>query len=115
MAGVLRFAGDVLGTFDCAFDVPYRAGLELVGETGTIVSYDPWHGGSPEVRVLRPDADPEDVPVEAANPYAAELDDLARAVREGGEPALGRADALGQARAIEALYRAAREGGPVAV
>ena len=36
-----------------------------------------------------------------------ELDDLARAVREGGEPRLGRADAVGQARTIEALYRAA--------
>jgi len=116
LAGVLRFGGDVLGTFDCAFDVPRRAGLELVGETGTIVSLDPWHGKAPVVRILRPDSDePEDVPVQAANPYAAELDDLARAVREGGEPRLGRADAAGQARAIEALYRAAEAGGPVPV
>src|SRR4051794_15448597 len=89
LAGLLRFGGDVLGTFDCAFDVPYRAGLEAVGETGTVVSYDPWHGGSPEVRVLRPQADPEDVPVEAADPYARELDDLASAVREGREPRFG--------------------------
>jgi hypothetical protein len=36
-------------------------------------------------------------------------------VREGGEPRLGRADAVGQARAIEALYRAARDGGAVTV
>ena len=115
LAGLLRFGGDVLGTFDCAFDVPYRAGLELVGETGTIVSLDPWHGQTPGVRILRPDTDEEDVPVEAADPYARELDDLARAVREGGEPALGRADAVGQARTIEALYRAARDGGPVPV
>ena len=87
LAGLLRFGGDVLGTFDCAFDVPYRAGLELVGETGTIVSLDPWHGqdagrADPAPRHRRP----EDVPVEAADPYARELDDLARAVREGGEP-----------------------------
>jgi predicted dehydrogenase len=115
LAGLLRFGGDVLGTFDCAFDVPHRAGLELVGETGTIVSLDPWHGQAPIVRILRPDAEPEEVPVEAADPYARELDDLARAVREGGEPALGRADAVGQARTIEALYRAARDGGPVPV
>ena len=57
LAGLLRFGGDVLGTFDCAFDVPYRAGLELVGETGTIVSLDPWHGQTPGVRILRPDTD----------------------------------------------------------
>ncbi|HET8950591.1 MAG TPA: Gfo/Idh/MocA family oxidoreductase [Solirubrobacteraceae bacterium] len=107
MAGLLRFGGDVLGTFDCGFDVPNRAGIELVGETGTLVSLDPWHGRSPDVRIQRPDAEPEEVPVQAANPYAAELDDLARAVRDGGAPRLGRADAVGQARAIEALYRAA--------
>jgi len=115
LAGVLRFGGDVLGTFDCAFDVPYRAGIEVVGSTGTIVSLDPWHGKAPVVRILRPDTDPEEVPVEAADPYARELDDLARAVRDGGEPRLGRADAVGQARTIEALYRAAAEGGPVLV
>ena len=116
MAGLLRFGDDVLGTFDCGFDLPRRAGLEIVGETGTIVSLDPWHGGEPVVRILRPEVEePEDVPVEAANPYARELDDLARAVREGGDPRLGRADAVGQARAIEALYRAARDGGPVPV
>jgi len=115
LAGVLRFGGDVLGTFDCAFDVPYRAGIEVVGSTGTIVSLDPWHGQSPVVRILRPETDPEEVAVEAANPYAGELDDLARAVREGSSPRLGRADAVGQARTIEALYRAARDGGPIAV
>ena len=110
-AGVLRFPGDVLGTFDCAFDVPYRAGVEVVGSTGTIVSLDPWHGRSPGVRILRPDTEPEEVAVEAAAPYTRELDDLARAIREGGTPRLGRADAVGQARTIEALYAAARDKG----
>jgi D-xylose 1-dehydrogenase (NADP+, D-xylono-1,5-lactone-forming) len=115
-AGLLRFGDDVLGTFDCGFDVPKRAGLEIVGEAGTIASLDPWHGRAPVVQLARPDADePEVVAVEAANPYGLELDDLARAVREGGEPRLGRADAVGQARAIEALYRAARDGGAVTV
>jgi predicted dehydrogenase len=114
MAGLLRFEGDVLGAFDCAFDVPYRSVIEIVGETGTIVSSDPWHGGDPAVRIDRPEGS-EDVPVEAAHPYARELDDLARAVREGTSPRLGRADAAGQARVIEALYRAAAEGGPVPV
>jgi D-xylose 1-dehydrogenase (NADP+, D-xylono-1,5-lactone-forming) len=115
MAGVLRFGDGVLGTFDCAFDVPYRAGIEVVGETGTIVSLDPWHGAKPGVRILRPETEPEDVPVERADPYARELDDLARAVRSGGAPRLGREEAVGQARVIEALYRAASEGRAVAV
>jgi predicted dehydrogenase len=107
MAGVLRLPDDVLGTFDCAFDVPYRAGIEIVGETGTIVSLDPWHGGKPEVRILRPDTEPENVPVQSADPYAREIEDFSRAIREGRAPRLGRADAVGQARVIEMLYAAA--------
>jgi D-xylose 1-dehydrogenase (NADP+, D-xylono-1,5-lactone-forming) len=114
-AGLFRFAGGLLGTFDCAFDVPTRAGIEAVGETGTLVALDPWHGRAPQLRLLRPDADPEDLAVEAANPYRLEVEDFSAAVREGREPRLGRADALGQARAIEALYRSASEGCSVAV
>jgi len=50
------------------------------------------------------------IEVERANSYQLELDNLARATR-GEEPALlGREDALGQARAVEALYRAAESG-----
>ena len=104
-AGVLRGAGDVLGTFDCAFDVPPRGGIEVVGEGGTLVAEDPWHGLAP--RLTR---DGEAVPVEAANPYRLELEDLSAAIREGREPRLGRADAVGQARVIEALYAAADIG-----
>jgi predicted dehydrogenase len=109
MAGVLRFEDDVLGLFDCAFDVPYRAAIEVVGSEATIVVRDPWHGSNPGVQVLRPDAEPEIVPVEPANPYGRELDDFARAVRTGEPPRLGRADAIGQAQVIEALYAAASQ------
>jgi xylose dehydrogenase (NAD/NADP) len=101
-AGVLRFPGDVLGIFDCGFDVPPRGGIEVVGEGGTLVAEDPWHGRAP--RLTR---DGEEVPVEAVDPYARELEDLSAAIRGGGRPRLGREDALGQAQTIEALYAAA--------
>jgi xylose dehydrogenase (NAD/NADP) len=100
-AGVLRFPGDVLGMFDCGFDVPPRGSIEVVGEGGTLVAEDPWHGLAP--RLTR---DGVAIPVEAVNPYRLELEDLSAAIREGREPRLGRADAVGQARAIEALYAA---------
>jgi xylose dehydrogenase (NAD/NADP) len=109
MCGVLRFENDVLGTLDCGFDVAKRAAIEVVGDEGSIVSADPWHGGSPDLRILRDGAEPERVDVEAANPYALELDDFAAAVRGEHAPRLGREDAIGQARAIEALYAAADE------
>jgi D-xylose 1-dehydrogenase (NADP+, D-xylono-1,5-lactone-forming) len=101
-AGVLRLPGGVLGTFDCGFDVPPRGAIEVVGEGGTLVAEDPWHGLAP--RLTR---DGEEVPVERANPYRLELEDFSAAVRDGRPPRLGRADAVGQARAIEALYVAA--------
>ena len=43
------------------------------------------------------------------------LENMSDAIRGEAKPPLGRADALGQARAIEALYRSAEEGRPVAL
>ncbi len=102
--GMLRFAGGALGLFDCGFDVPPRGALEVVAAEGTLTAQDPWHGGSPKLTLTRPDGSVEDIPVERADPYQLELEDFSAAIREGREPRLGRADALGQARTIEALY-----------
>jgi D-xylose 1-dehydrogenase (NADP+, D-xylono-1,5-lactone-forming) len=104
-AGVLRLPNDVLGTIDCGLDVPPRGGIYVVGEGGTLIAEDPWHGLRP--RLTR---DGEDVPIEAVNPYGRELEDLSVAIRDGRAPRLGRADAVGQARAIEALYASAESG-----
>ena len=114
-AGALRFAGDVLGTFDCGFDVPGRGSIEVVGAGGTLVAEDPWHGRAPRLTLARPDEAPQEVPVGAANPYRLELEDVSAAIRSGADPRLGRADALGQARAIEALYQSADSGRAVRV
>jgi predicted dehydrogenase len=56
-----------------------------------------------------------EIPVTQGDPYTFELEDMAAAIAGERPPRLGRADALGQARAIEALYRAAEVGGSVAV
>jgi len=101
VAAVLRMPGGVLGTFDCGFDVPPRGAIEVVGAGGTLVAEDPWHGLAP--RLTR---DGEEVPVDVANPYRLELEDFSAAIRDGRSPRLGRADAVGQARAIEALHAA---------
>jgi predicted dehydrogenase len=54
-----------------------------------------------------------ETPIEFFDPYQLELEDVSAAIREHRAPLLGRADALGQARAIEALYRSADAGLPV--
>jgi predicted dehydrogenase len=49
----------------------------------------------------------ERIPVPAADSYREELEDFAAAVAGEREALLGRADAVGQAAALEALYAAA--------
>jgi predicted dehydrogenase len=110
MAGVLRFPGDVLGMFECAFDTVPHSVLEVIGLEGTLLVADPWHGFSPSFVRIAPDGTREEIPVQATNPYAREVEDLSRAIRGGAPPRLGREDAVAQARTIEALYRSAAEG-----
>jgi predicted dehydrogenase len=110
MAAVLRFPGDVLASLECAFDTVPRSALEVVGLDGTLLSEDPWHGAAPALTRIAPDGTREAIPVEAVNAYAREVDELSAAIRGGAPPRLGRADAVGQARTIEALYRSAAEG-----
>jgi xylose dehydrogenase (NAD/NADP) len=114
LAGVLRFDGDLLALIDCGLDVVSRSALEICGTEGRIVLADPWHCIEPRIVVER-GYEREIVAVEPADSYSLELQDMAAAIRGEREPLLGRADALGQARAIEALYRSAAEGRRVAV
>ena len=109
LAGVLRFAGDVLATIDCGFDVPARSELEIAGSEGRILLADPWHGRRPRI-VLERGSEREVIKLRPVDSYRLELEDMAAAIRGEREPLLGRADALGQARTIEALYRSAGEG-----
>jgi predicted dehydrogenase len=113
MLAVLRFENDVLGSLECAFDTVPRSLLVVTGLEATLVSEDPWHGATPSLTRIAPDGTREPIPVEAVNAYAREVDDLSRAIRGGPPPRLGRDDALGQARTIEALYRSAAEGDSV--
>jgi predicted dehydrogenase len=110
LAGVLRFDGDVLGVFDCAFTGPARHFVELLGSEGSLRLADPWHARGEQVierRGLDPDQDAERIAVPAVNHYALEISDLEAAARGEHPPRLGRADAVGQARAIEMLYASA--------
>ena len=114
LSGLLRFDGDVLGVIDCGLDDTSRGELEVVGSEGRIVLADPWHANAPRIVVER-GLQREVVEVGAADSYTRELEDVAAAIAGERAPLLGRADALGQARTIEALYRAAAEGRAVAL
>jgi predicted dehydrogenase len=109
LTGLLRFEDDVLATIDCGLDVAGRHELEVAGTDGRIVVADPWHCREPRLVVQR-GGEREIVEVAAADSYRLELEDVGAAIAEGREPLLGRADAMGQARTIEALYRSAADG-----
>jgi predicted dehydrogenase len=113
-AGMLRFDGDVLATFDCGIDMTNRHELEIAGSHGRIVLADPWHARTPLIAVER-DGDASIIEVQPADSYRLELEDMAAAIRGEHPPLLGREDAIGQARAIAALELSASEGSAVAL
>ena len=107
--GTLRFPGDVLAFFDCGTTLPERDELEAIGTEGSLFLDDPWHCRLPVIE-LRRDGKVERIELEAVDSYGLELENLSAAIRGVGEPLLGREDAVGQARTIEALFRSAETG-----
>jgi xylose dehydrogenase (NAD/NADP) len=75
---------DVLAHFDCGFVLPFRDKLEVVGDDGSLHIEDPWHIGK-----------------------------VCAAICGTAPPLHGHADAVGQARTLDALYRSAATAAPV--
>jgi D-xylose 1-dehydrogenase (NADP+, D-xylono-1,5-lactone-forming) len=113
-SGTMRFPRDVTAHFDCGFVMPGRDELEVVGSEASLFLDDPWHARRAVIE-LRRDGGVEEIELEPADSYRLELENLSDAIHGDAEPLLGRDDALGQARAIEALYRSAVTGTAVAL
>jgi D-xylose 1-dehydrogenase (NADP+, D-xylono-1,5-lactone-forming) len=108
----LSCPGAVLAHFDSGFVTPYRAQLEIVGESGVLLVDEPWQIQSPGIE-LRRDEKAERIHVEHADSYQVELENVSDAIRGDAPLLLGRDDAVAQARTLEALYRSASAGAPV--
>ncbi|MGH2999876.1 MAG: Gfo/Idh/MocA family protein [Gaiellaceae bacterium] len=107
--GLMQFPGDVLATFDCGTAMPNRDELEAVGSEGSLFLDDPWHCTTPVIE-LRRDGEVERIEAPYADSYRLEMENLSAAIRGEGELLLGRDDAMGQARVLEALHDDARRG-----
>jgi predicted dehydrogenase len=105
--GLLHFPSGVVAEIASAFTMDHR-GLEAIGTAGSFRAADPWQ--SIPATVWHGD---DETTFEWIDPYGLELADMAAAIRGQTPPRLDRADALGQARTIEALYRSASMGTPV--
>ena len=110
--GSMRFPGDVLATFDCGTALPNRDELEVIGSEGSLFLDDPWHANKPVIE-RRSDGKVERIELEREDSYRLELENVGDAANGEAELLLGREDAMGQARALEALHRSAQSGEPV--
>ncbi|MGD0862572.1 MAG: Gfo/Idh/MocA family oxidoreductase [Candidatus Limnocylindrales bacterium] len=108
-SGMLRFPSGVIAEIVAGFTSIQRS-LEAVGSKGTLLSRDPWQGELGGIE-LNGHAEPV-VPNDA---YRLEMENLSAAILGHGGPRLGRADALGQAQTIDALYRSAASGEAVSL
>jgi D-xylose 1-dehydrogenase (NADP+, D-xylono-1,5-lactone-forming) len=111
-SGTMRFPEGVAAHFDCGFVLPGRDELEVVGSEGSLFLDDPWHARRPVIE-LRRESGVEEIALEHVDSYRLELENLSDAIHGEAEPLLGRDDAVGQARTIDALYRSAASGSPV--
>jgi predicted dehydrogenase len=107
--GTLRFPGDVISLFDCGTAMTDRDELEAIGSEASLFLDDPWHCRVPVIELHR-NGKTERIELEPVDSYRLELENLSDAIRGEGEPLLGRADAIGQARTLEALYDSATNG-----
>jgi xylose dehydrogenase (NAD/NADP) len=113
--GTMRFPGDVVAQFDCSFAAPVKQRLEAVGDEGALATDAPWRADWGGEMTLTRGEQVERIELPETDSYRLQLENMAVAVRGDGEPLLGRADAVGQARAIEALYRSAGSGAAVSL
>jgi predicted dehydrogenase len=113
-AGTLRFPGDVIATFDCGTAMTERDELEAIGSEGSLFLDDPWHCNVPVIEIRR-DGEVERIELEPVDSYRLELENVSDAIRGEGELLLGRDDAVGQARVLEALHESATNGAPVSL
>jgi predicted dehydrogenase len=113
-AGTLEYDSGLLASFECAFDVEVRSELEVLGTDGRLVVREPVRIETPGIEVWTPEG-MNRVHCDSADPYRLQLDNFSAAIRGDERPLLGRDDAVGQARTLEALTESARTGSTVRV
>jgi D-xylose 1-dehydrogenase (NADP+, D-xylono-1,5-lactone-forming) len=108
--GALRFPSGAVGLLRSSFQLPRSQELEVVGDDGRLRVEAPWRPDWGGDVLLERAGETTRVEVPEANAFERELLNFAAAVAGEAPPLLGRDDALGQARAIDALYRSAESG-----
>ena len=105
--GVMRYEGDRYAIISCGFDSGVNQKVVLSGSAGVIELNHPFKSwtGKPQILVKIKDHE-ETIAFDAVNTFALEVDDLARAIQEGGRPLVGADDALNNLRILDRLATA---------
>ncbi len=111
--GQLRFPGEVHAQFDCGFDSPFRAFLEIVGSEGILNVPVPFKPGRREKFYIRRADAIETIKVPGQELYLGEVEDLCDAIQFDKPPRVSLEDSRGNTAAILALLESARTGKPV--
>jgi predicted dehydrogenase len=111
--GQLRFPGEVYAQFDCAFCLPYRTHLEVVGSEGVIHVPVPYRPGFGERITLTRGDRTETLAMPGQELYAGQVENLADVILNGAAPRVSLADSRGNTATLLALFESAREGKPV--
>jgi D-xylose 1-dehydrogenase (NADP+, D-xylono-1,5-lactone-forming) len=112
---VMRFPNEISAHFDAGLALASQDLLEVVGDEGTLRLTDPWHCRRPGIDLICESGDDERIEIKPANSYRLEAENMSAAIRGEGPLLLGREDAIGQAKTIEALYEAADNGRAVSL
>jgi len=113
---LLRFEGNVQGTVEVSFGVPYASNdFALYGSQGALLGTDTL-GQKPTGRLRALSADgTSDVPLKPVNMYVAETEHFARCIAEGRESTISGQEGLQVQRIALAVYEAIRTGQMVSI
>jgi len=112
-AGVLRFPGDVLMTFDAGFDSSFRSEMTFVGTRGTIRVPLAFRPEGDAVILIERDGMVEERVVTGYGPlFLGEVRDMENAVLDGARPAVPLEDSRANVAVLVALHAAAQSGKP---
>jgi predicted dehydrogenase len=113
LAGILRFAGGLLAQFDCALTLERREAYQLAGTEAHLSVQSAFLPGKGPVTIdeHRGRGEEKRYTIEGADEYQLMVEHFADCVMYDDPPRYSAAEAAGNMRVIEALYRSARNNG----
>ena len=113
-AGQMQYRNGIVAQIDAGFEMPFRAGAEVVGDEGVLTLPNPWipdtEGKSSGIIHIAPDDTETAIPTPVKNPYLCEVEALENAVLDGAPLRYTPTHSRGNVATINALYRSAKRG-----